>query len=310
MADDLLPVFELQTKISGLKEWATRTNRSGLKSEHDIAKRIGLNRNTFKSHLRAGQIPSDKEQALADVFGFRIAWPEWRDLLAGRNARPDQRRDTPAAFMERFLKTKNESSPLTIESGLVQKYLDRRFADFFLAVPGSFAPQSQDEGIPLVLSLSFDRRGWPVLLDGLKEVITVGLKQVEVQLFHTRSTAKITTSDILCRSQAEGNFQGSAEGISAWWVISVVRGEEPWLMGKRLPNDGLDCVCSGLQIGDKIRALMTARVDGCFVRVPGELFEDTSDAKIKFMEHLHKLAVLNGPEAVLGEQVLTVVDKS
>jgi hypothetical protein len=50
-------------------------------------------------------------------------------------------------------------------------------------------------------------------------------------------------------------------------------------------------------------------VNDCFVRVAGEPFEGASQAKIRFIEHLSKLAVLNGTEAVLVEQTLTVVDK-
>jgi hypothetical protein len=137
----------------------------------------------------------DNQEALAASFGFNVAWPEWHDLEAARVPPSDRRRDTAAAFLEKFLASKSRTACPTIESGLTEKYLDRRFSDFSLSVAGSFEPHCQADGIPLVLSLSFDRRGWPILLDGMKEVLTVGLKQADIQLFHSRKSAAIVASD-------------------------------------------------------------------------------------------------------------------
>jgi len=310
MAEKIQQIFELQKKLCGLQDWARQTSRGDLMSERSIARSIAVNRNTFKSNIRNERMSVATQQALADTFGFSISWPEWRDPDVVSTTPPGRRRDTGAAFLEKFSAVKTRTACLTIESGLIEKYLDRRFADFFLAVAGSYEPQSHADGIPLVLSLSFDRRGWPILLDDMKEVVTVGLKQADVQLFHNRKTAMIATTDIVCHSEAEGNFQGNSEGLSPWWIITVTGKDDLWLMGRRLRNDGRDCICRGFQTGDKISVLMTARVSDCFVRVPREPFEGTSDAKIKFIEHLHKLAVLNGTDAVLGEQILTVIDKS
>jgi len=250
------------------------------------------------------------QEALANAYGFRVDWPEWHDHAAIRTTPADGRRDAAVAFLERFLASKSRGACLTIEASSTEKYVDRRFANFSFNVSGSFEPSPQCNKIPLVLSLSFDRRGWPILLDRSMEVLTVGLKQVDLQLYQNSKSAKIVPSDLECHSDNERNFRGSLEGLSTWWVIAVAASDAQWLMGKRLRNDGADCVCEGFRAGDKIRAVMTARVSDCFVKVTGEPFDGASKAKILFIEHLHKLAVLDGTEAVLGEQTLTVVDRS
>jgi hypothetical protein len=308
MAQAIQQVFELKKKLRELQDWAKQADRRELLSERAIANTIGLNRSTLKSNIQNERMSLANQEALADSFGFNVAWPEWHDFEAARVRPSDRRRDTAAAFLERFLASKSRTVCPTIESGLTEKYLDRRFADFSLSVAGSFVPHSQADGIPLVLKLSFDRRGWPILLDG--EVLTVGLKQADIQLFHSRKNAAIEVFDIECLSEAEGNFRGKVEGLSPWWIVSVNGTNDLWLMGRRLRNDGKDCVFRGFHIGDKVKVQMTARVNDCFVRVPSEAIEGMSTAKTRFIEHLHKLAALNGTEAVLGEQILTVVDRS
>lgn len=78
-------------------------------------------------------------------------------------------------------------------------------------------------------------------------------------------------------------------------------------MGRRQRNDGCDALCRSFQRGDKICARMTARVSDC-VRIVGDHFDGISKFKKAFLDHLEKLAVLNGTEAVLCEQTLTVVE--
>ena len=139
----------------------------------------------------------------------------------------------------------------------------------------------------------------------------MGLTGADLQLFHPdRKGARIIASEITCHGDdAEGNFQGKVEGLAPWWILNVAASESERLMGRRLRNDGKDCVCQGFRTGDEIRAVMTARVNDCFVIVAGETFQDLSQAKLRFIEHLIKLDVLKGTEAVLGEQVLKVVEK-
>lgn len=309
MSDEVQPIFELSKKFRGLMDWAIQWSNHAANSERSISESSGVKRSTLKTNINTGKMSLPNQEAIAKVFGFAVGWPEWRDPDVTRTTAADQRRDTAKAFLERFLTHKSKPARSTIEVGLTNKHVDRRFADFSFAVPGSFEPSSQAEGIPLVLSLSFDRRGWPILLAGTTDVLTVGLKGVDLQLFHTGKSARIDASDIICHSDVEGNFRGKVEGLSPWWVIGTVIGDASWLMGRRLRNDGQDCVARGFHVGDQIRAVMTARVNDCFVRVAGEPFEGTSEAKVRFIEHLSKLSVLNGTEAVLGEQLLTVVEK-
>jgi hypothetical protein len=312
MARKIEQILELGRKVRILQDWAATAGEDILNSEHAIARSAGIKRSTLKSNIRDGQMSSANQEKLGKVFGFRANWPEWRDPEAIRTIAAGRRRDTAEAFRDRFLASKSKVTCLTIEAGVTEKYLDRRFADFSFAVAGSFDPLAASDQIPLVLSLSFDRRGWPVLLQGTNEVLTVGLKQADLQLFPDRESAKgaqLTVSEISCHSGAEGNFRGNVEGLAPWWVISVTAGDGLWLMGRRLRNDGQDCVCQGFRAGDKIRAILTARANDCFVKVEGEPFEGVSEAKIRFIEHLHKLAVLKGTEAVLGEQTLTVIAK-
>jgi hypothetical protein len=312
MTEELQLIFELRKKLRGLQDWAKRTNHCELTTERAIATSINVKRSTFKSQIQNDRLSVSIQDAVADAFGFSVSWTEWRDPKIPRLTPSERRCDTATAFLEKFEASKAGAAYLTIQAGPVEKHLDRRFADFFLTVPGSFDPQAQRDGIPLLLGLSFDRRGLPIPLDGTTDVIAVGLKQADIQLFQIEknANAKIVASEISCGGDSEGNFRGSVEGLSSWWVITVATSDDRWLMGKRLRNDGQDCVCSGLKMGDKIRALMTARIDNCFVEIAPKSFDGKSQDKIRFVKHLHKLAVLNGTEAVLGEQILRVVDKS
>jgi hypothetical protein len=311
VTEEVQHIFELSIKIRGLQDWAkAQPIRRAPNSERAIGDLAGIARSTLKTNIDKEQMSFANQEALAKTFGFKVTWPEWRDPDAIRTTDAKQRRDTAKAFLDRFLMHKSQPSRLTIEAGLTQKYIDRRFADFSFAVSGSFEPSPNTDMIPLVLSLSFDRRGWPVPFEGKHDALTVGLKEADLQIFHNRESAKVEARAIGCHSNAEGNFEGKVEGLAPWWIINVVTGDEPWLMGKRLRNDGEDCICRGLRIGDTIRAEMTARVNDCFVRVAGEPFEDIGEAKKRFIEHLAKLTVLNGAEVLLAEQTLTVVDHS
>jgi hypothetical protein len=309
MAKDVQLLFELSKKLRRLQDWAAQSDICSLRSEHEISKSTDIPRSTLKSNLNQGRMSVANQQKLAELFGFSIDWPEWRDQDASRDAAASKRRDTAGAFNERFLRRKSQAARLTIEAGPTRKHIDRRFADFSLSVAGSFSPSPAIEQIPLMLSLSFDRRGWPVLFEETNDVITVGLTEVDLQLFADRSTARISALPIECHGTSEGNFEGRVDGFPHWWTIRMAEQGALSLAGSRLRNDGQDCICEGFQAGDTIRAVMTARVDKCFVRLTGEPFEHTSEARIRFIKHLTKLHVLNDAEAMLGEQLLTVIDK-
>ena len=309
MAKEIHLIFELSKKLRRLQDWAAQSNDCSLRSEHGISKSTGIPRSTLKSNLERGQMSLANQLRLADLFGFGVDWPEWRDQDTTRITAAHKRRDTAQAFIERFLRRKSQSANLTIAAGPTRKHIDRRFADFSLSVAGSFAPSPEINKIPLMLSLSFDRRGWPVLFEETNDVITVGLTEVDLQLFADRPTARISAFPIECHSTSEGNFQGKVEGFPQWWTISIAEQGALSLAGSRLRNDGQDCICEGFRAGDTIRAVMTARVDKCFVRLTGEPFGGTSEARIRFIQHLAKLQVLKDAEATLGEQFLTVVDE-
>jgi hypothetical protein len=157
----------------------------------------------------------------------------------------------------------------------------------------------------MTLSLSFDRRGWPVFHD-----LTVRLKEVDVQLKHERGLESIEAFDLDCSDEAEGNFRGRVDGLSPHWIISVDKGDDLGLAGTRHRNDGKDCLCHNFVVGDELRAVMTARASDCFVSVSGQPFGDASEAKKRFIDHLAKLSALGGAEAILGEQVVKVLKKS
>jgi hypothetical protein len=90
----------------------------------------------------------------------------------------------------------------------------------------------------------------------------------------------------------------------------VDKGDDLGLAGTRRRNDGKDCLCRNFVAGDELRAVMTARVSDCFVSVSGQPFDDASEAKRRFIDHLAKLSALGGAEAILGEQAVKVVEKS
>lgn len=302
MSTDVQPVFELGRKLRGLMDWAASTGHEAC-SVHGIARASGIARGTLNSNIEREQMAPDNQEALATACGFRADWPEWRDPAAVRTTPADQRRDSATAFLDRFFAHLAAGRRLTIEAGITKSFVDRRFAEFAFALPGSFEPAADAGGIPLVLSLSFDRRGWPAFPD-----LTVGLKEVDVQLFHARKPEAIEAVELACRGEAEGNFHGAVEGHSPYWIISVVAGDDACLAGRRRRNDGRDCECRGFRPGDEIRARMTARVSDCFVRLSGQPFDDASEAKKRFIDHLIKLEALGGAEATLGEQVLQVVE--
>jgi hypothetical protein len=302
-------IFELSKKLSHLHDWAKRSNNNLLSSERGVANAAKIPKSTLTSNRDQGRMSVANQLKLAELFDFETDWPEWHDQETIRQTPSDKRRDSAENFAERFSRRKSQAASLTIAAGRTSKHIDRRFADFSLSVAGSFAPSPEARKIPLILSLSFDRRGWPVLFEETDNVITVGLTEVDLQIFADRSTAAVTTLPISCHGESEGNFEGRADGFPYYWTISIAEQGSLSLAGSRLPNDGEDCICEGFHLGDTIRAVMTARVDKCFVRLTGEPFEDKSDARIRFIKHLAKLHVLKDAEATLGEQLLTVIDK-
>ena len=130
-----------------------------------------------------------------------------------------------------------------------------------------------------------------------------------MQLKHRRTPESIEAAALACRDEVEGNFCGKVDGLSPYWIISVVKGDDLGLAGTRRRNDGQDCLCRGFELGDEIIAVMTARVSDCFVPVSAEPFDDASEAKKRFIDHLRKLDALGGAEVTLGEQILKVVEK-
>jgi hypothetical protein len=144
--------------------------------------------------------------------------------------------------------------------------------------------------------------------------LTVALREVDLQLFCTRDGAEFEILALTCNGEAEGNFHGDVKGTgkgtgkgNAYWTIGVADPACNFIAGTRRRNDGQDCICKGFHDGDEIRALMTARKIQRFGTVAGKSLETCSPIKKRFIEHLTKLAVLNGAEATLAEQVLTVV---
>ena len=243
------------------------------------------------------------QEAVGQAFGFGVDWPEWRDSAAGHNKPDGRRRDTAAAFIQHFLAQKSSGGRLTVDAGMTEVRVSRRFANFDLSLPGSFVPSSSQSGIPLVLSLSFDPKGWPALVE-----LTVWLSEVDLQLIPPRAGTSIGLSEVTCRDSSEGNFSAEVLGLPQYWRIRVADGGKK-LSGTRRRNDGGDCVCTGFRAGDQINAIMTARISDCFVTIDGVPLDDASEQKKRFVEHLSKLSALGGSaEATLAEQALTVVE--
>jgi hypothetical protein len=203
-----------------------------------------------------------------------------------------------------------EELRLTVEASPTCKHIDRRLADFSFAVSASHDAAKAENSIPLTLGLSFDRRGWQVLLQEMPGVLTVGIKQADLQLFYERQSAKIEVFPLAHAGGGDGNFRGDVDGLSPWLVISIAAGDLPWLAGERPSNGGRDCICHGFHAGDIIRAVMTARASDCVVRIEGTVFDELSAAKILLIKHLAKLCILQNAEAMLCEQILTVVNRA
>ncbi len=295
-------VFQLREKVQGLNKFAEE-NKEPWKALNSLARAMRIPETTLKTNLKSGGMSEDNQRELAKLCGFSTDWPEWRDPNASRRTPPHQRRDTAEAFVARFKARKSEGTSLTIERGPA-KYLDRRLAQFEFAQSASFEPLSQATGIPMVIFLWFSDRGKAVSHD-----LTVGLKEVELQLLNTPSPESVEAFPLACLSGDAANYHGTVHGLSPYWIINVVEGKEGCLAGLRRPNNGQDCIFRGLQAGDEIMAQMTARVSDCFVSLTGQRFDKESDAKKQFIEHLVKLKALQseGGEAVLGVQTLNVI---
>jgi len=317
VADDYVQdIFELDLKINRLMAWAKNVGKKELGSRRALARTLVIPYSTLSSAMKSRRMSVGNQKALEVAFGFQVEWPEWRDSDAMRA--PNRRRDHAQAFIDKFLAFISRPPSgmcLTIEAAPTTPRVDYRVADHSFAVAGSFEPSPQTAGIPLVLSLSFDERGWSLGYD--LTVLTVGLREVDIQFFPIRDggamkekNASIKLSELTCHIDAEGNFRGIVRGLQErpWWIISNPDGG--CISGMRRRNDGQDCICEGFRADDEIRTKMTARVSDCFVSVSGQPFDDASEAKRKFIEHLSALEVLNGAEATLGEQILKVVEKS
>jgi hypothetical protein len=187
----------------------------------------------------------------------------------------------------------------------IEKQSRRRFFYLRLAMAGSYDASDTSAsagGIPMCLSLHFHPRGWPVDHD-----LTVGVREVDVQLIDARARGGIEISAFEC-SEGEGNFTGKTDGDPPYWTVGV-KGDEPGLAGTRRRNDGRDCICRGFEAGDEIVARMTARLNDCFVQPSGRFFIEESPETQRFLDHLRKLEALGGAEAILDQQVLEVVEK-
>jgi hypothetical protein len=313
MADNdvVQDVFQLDLKINGLVAWGKRAGDSKLSSLRALEKSQVIPYSTLQSAMKAQRISVGDQKALAAAYRFDIEWREWRDPDPKRTTALDQRRDSAMVFLEKFYARPPSGVFLTVEAGSTTTRVDYRVADYSFAVAGSFEPSMQVVEIPLVLSLSFDERGWSLVYD--VTVLTVGLKSVDLQLFPMRDGAPIGHVSVklseLTHTVAEGNFRGIVRGLHErpWWIISNPNGE--CISGVRRRNDGRDCVCDGLRAGDEIQTRMTARVSDCVVSVSGRAFDDASEAQKKFLEHLAALEVLKGAEVTLAEQTLKVVEQ-
>jgi hypothetical protein len=287
-------IAELASKINGLMKWARESGRDDLSTFRGLERRTGVPYSTLQSSLRNGRISSTNENVIAKAYGFRVEWHEWRD--------------TAEIFLEKFRTTRAERCSLTIEARQTTSYLDRQTADFAFGVAGSFDARSEESGIRLVISLSFDQRGWPVFHD-----LTVGLKEVDLQLFCNRDGTEFELLAITCNSESEGNFRSEVMGTGkghAYWTINVAESTNSnFLAGARRRNDGQDCICKGFTEGDEIRAVMTARKIQCFGTIAGKSLDTCSQIKKRFIDYLTKREVLKENEATLCEQILMVVEK-
>jgi hypothetical protein len=310
--DNVQDIFQLDLKINGLMEWAKTVGKKELGSRRALERAKVMPYSTLCSAMKSQRMSVSNQQKLATAFGFQIEWPEWRDPDAMRATAADRRRDGAKAFLDRFIARPPSDTCLTIDAAPTTPRVDYRVADYSFAVAGSFEPSPQAAGIPLVLSLSFDERGWSLVYD-----LTVRLTGVDLQIFPTRNGdpirdtgVSVKLSELTCHIDAEGNFRGIVRGLQErpWWIISNPDGG--CISGMRRRNDGRDCIVEGFRAGDEIRTKMTARVSDCFVSVSGQPFDDASEVKRKFIEHLSALEVLKGAEATLGEQILKVVEKS
>jgi len=315
MADNnvVQDVFQLDLKINGLLTWGKQNGDSKLCSLRALEKSEVIAYSTLQSAIKAHRMSVGDQKALAAAYRFDIEWREWRDPDAKRTTALDHRRDSADAFLEKFYARPPSDVFLTVDAVSTTARVDYRVADYSFAVAGSFEPSMQAAEIPLVLSLSFDERGWSLVYD--VTTLAVGLKSVDLQLFPRRDGAPIgdvsvKLSELACDTFAEGNFRGVVRGLDErpWWIISNPNGG--YISGVRRRNDGRDCICEGFRAGDEIQTRMTARVSDCVVVVSGRAFDNASEARKKFIEHLAALEVLKGAEVTLAEQTLRVVRQS
>jgi hypothetical protein len=291
--DDVQTINGLRSKIDGLIGWAREVGRPKLTTIRGLAQECGIEYSTLYSSLGSNRISSVNQGLIAKAFGFQLEWPEWREEAE--------------VFLTKFRSVRLSGERLTVEARLTKTHLDRRMADFAFAVAGSIDEGSESKEICLVAFLSFDNRGWPVFPD-----LTVALKEVDIQLFGVRDGAEFEVFPLVCNGEPEGNFCSDVMGTGkghAYWTIKVADPTNKFISGVRRRNSGRDCVCKGFVVGDEIKALMSARKIECFGTVAGKSIENSTNIKKRFIEHLVKLSVLNGAEATLAEQTLTVVHK-
>jgi hypothetical protein len=306
MANEVQEIFELKKKLYLLMAWARQANLPRLTSERSVADVAHIAHGTLVTNLNTERMAVDNQAKLAKAFGFSLDWHEWRDTAATPSTK---RADTADAFIARFRTHRAKPACLTIEPDVTTPQIDHQFADFKFLLPGSFEASPRTSRIPLALQVHFGRRGWSFFLEDKLDALTVGLKQVDLELFFDRKAAAIKLRPVHCRNEGEGNFKGKPEGLRSGWLFTVTRRGSRWLTGTIRRNDHCACVCSGFLPGDKIHAIMSATISDCVEKVSGETFDNISEGKRNFINHLLKLAALNGTRATLGTQVLTVVDQ-
>jgi hypothetical protein len=290
-------------------------NEKTINTVEELAAALGY-RNHSSLYPVNGKLPVPAQSLIRQLYGIDEDSQCWEYFQAGddENFKAEYRRSHPIKKAEPQKATlaggdvakSSSGSCLVIEAGRTKTKVDRRFAEFAFTMAGSFEPSANADGIPMVLSLSFDRRGWPIFHD-----LTVRLKEVDVQLKHEheRAPESIEAFALACRDHAEGNFAATVDGLSPFWIVGRAGGDDVGLAGTLRRNDGKDCICRGFKAGDEITALMTARVSDCFVLTSGQPFDETSTAKQRFIDQLCKLDALGGAEATLGVQILKVVEK-
>jgi hypothetical protein len=196
MTDDgvVHDIFQLDLKINGLVARGKRNGDGNLCSLRALEKSGVIAYSTLQSAMKAHRMSVGDQKALAAAYGFDTEWREWRDPDPKRATARHQRRDSAEAFLEKFYARAPSGVCLTVDAHSTTTRVDYRVADYSFALAGSFEPSMQAGEIPLVLSVSFDERGWSLVYDAT--ILTVGLKSVDLQLFPMRDGAPIRDASV------------------------------------------------------------------------------------------------------------------